>query len=65
MTTATTNFKFLVQNAKDVIYKELVVKGQPVLQIELAKNDSNMYQYCGWSWKSLPMYLWKLCFVSQ
>jgi hypothetical protein len=44
MTTAKGNFKFLIQNVIDVIYKEFVVKGQPALQIELAKYDSNLYQ---------------------
>jgi hypothetical protein len=38
------DFKFLNRNVKDVIYKELIVKGQPALQIELAKNDLNLYQ---------------------
>jgi hypothetical protein len=44
MTTVMGDFKFLIRNVKDVIYKELIIKGQPALQIELAKNDLNLYQ---------------------
>jgi hypothetical protein len=44
MTTVKGDFKFLIQNVKDVIYKDLIIKGQPALQIELAKNDLNLYQ---------------------
>jgi hypothetical protein len=44
MTTAKGDFKFLIRNVKDVIYKVLTIKGNPALQIELAKNDLNLYQ---------------------
>jgi hypothetical protein len=44
MTTTKGDDKFLIRNVKDVIYKDLIIKGNPALQIELAKNNSGLYQ---------------------
>jgi hypothetical protein len=37
MTAAKGDFKFLIRNVKDVIYKDFIIKRNPTLQIELAK----------------------------